>query len=84
MIITTIGILEILGTDDFNITKVGHERIRIHHSNPNYQMEMTDFRSGLRKEKPKKKVSCTFSPSSLPMDVRIELHKEGKVPIIQI
>jgi len=75
-----------LGTnnDDFKAEKIGQERIRIHHSNKNHQNEMEEFKNGLRKEKPKKKISCTFSPSLLPMDIRIKLHKEGKVPIIQI
>jgi hypothetical protein len=69
--------------DDFKVAKVGPERVRIHHSNPNYQKEMEQFRRGLRKEKPKKKISCTFSPSLLPIDIRIKLHKEGKIPIVQ-
>jgi hypothetical protein len=75
-----------LGTnkDDFKPVKIRPERIRIHHSNKNYQKEMEEFKNGSRKEKPKKKISCTFSPSLLPVDVRIKLHKEGKVPIIQI
>ncbi len=73
-----------LGTnnDDFKAVKVGQERIRIYHSNKNYQKEMEEVKNGSRKEKPKKKFSCTFSPSLLPMDVRIKLHKGGKVPII--
>jgi hypothetical protein len=73
-----------LGTnnDDFKAVKVGQERIRIYHSNKNYQNEMNEFKKKSRKERPKKKFSCTFSPSLLPMDVRIKLHKEGKVPII--
>jgi hypothetical protein len=71
-------------TDDFKAAKVGPERIRVHHSNKDYQKEMEEFKNGSRKEKPKKKISCTFSPALLPMDVRIKLHKEGKVPIIQI
>jgi len=69
--------------NDFKITKIRPERVRIHHSNPNYQKEIEQFRIGLRKEKPKKKISCTFSPSLLPIDVRIKLHKEGKIPIVQ-
>jgi hypothetical protein len=69
--------------NDFKITKIRPERVRIHHSNPNYQKEIEQFRRGLRKEKPKKKISCTFSPSLLPIDVRIKLHKEGKTPIVQ-
>jgi hypothetical protein len=75
-----------LGTnnDDFKAAKTGPERVRIHHSNKNYQKEAEEFKNGLRKEKPKKKISCTFSPSLLTMDVRIKLHKEGKVPIMQI
>lgn len=75
-----------LGTnnDDFKAVKVGQERIRIYHSNKNYQKEMEEFKDGSRNERPKKKFSCTFSPSLLPMDVRIKLHKEGKVPIIQV
>ena len=74
-----------LGTnnDNFKAAKIRPERVRIHHSNPNYQKEMGEFKNGLRKEKPKKKISCTFSPLKLPIDVRIKLHKEGKVPIIQ-
>jgi hypothetical protein len=74
-----------LGTnnDDFKAAKVGPERIRIHHSNKNYQKEMEEFKNGSRKKKPKKKISCTFSPALLPMNIRIKLHKEGKVPIIQ-
>lgn len=44
---------------------------------------MEEYNNGLREEKPKKKFSCTFSPSLLPMDIRIKLHKEGKVPIMQ-
>jgi hypothetical protein len=73
-----------LGThnDDFKAVKLGQERIRIYHSNRNYQKEMEEYKNGSRKEKPKKKFSCTFSPSELPMDIRIKLHKEGKVPII--
>lgn len=43
---------------------------------------MEEYNNGLREEKPKKKFSCTFSPSLLPMDIRIKLHKEGKVPIM--
>jgi hypothetical protein len=72
-----------LGTsnDDFKAVKVRQERIRIYHSNKNYQKEMDEFNNGLRK-KHKKKITCTFSPSLLPMDVRIKLHKEGKVPMI--
>jgi hypothetical protein len=70
--------------DDFKAKRIGPERVRIDHSNSSYQKEMEEFKNGLRKEKPKKKISCLFSPSLLPMDVRIKLHKEGKVPIIQI
>ena len=71
-----------VNNDHFKVSTVGPERIRIHHSNPNYQREKDEFNNGLRKEKPKRKKSCTFSPSLLPIDVRIKLHKELKVPII--
>ncbi|MGB0028190.1 MAG: hypothetical protein WBP64_15245, partial [Nitrososphaeraceae archaeon] len=52
-----------LGTnnDNFKAGKIGAERVRIHHSNPYYQKELKEFRNGLGKEKPKKKISCTFN-----------------------
>ena len=47
-----------LGTsnEDFKAVKVGQERIRIYHSNKNYQKEMEEFKNGLRKEKPEEKL----------------------------
>lgn len=65
--------------------KIGPERIRIRHINENYQKEMEEFNKNdsRKKEKPSKMFVCTFSPSKLPVDERVKLHKEGKVPIIQ-
>jgi len=68
--------------NDDRATKIGHERIRIHHSNPHYQKELEEYRKGLRKEKPQKKKSCgPFDPSTLPIEVRAKLHNENKVPL---
>jgi hypothetical protein len=62
--------------------RTGQERIRIHHSNPNYQKELEEYKKGLRSEKLRKKKSCgPFDPSILPIEVRAKLHNEKKVPL---
>ena len=42
-----------LGTnnEDFKAVKVGQERIRIYHSNKNYQTEMEEFKNRIKKGK---------------------------------
>jgi hypothetical protein len=56
------------------------KRIRIHHSNPNYQEEMEEFKKRLREEEqPRKKITCTFDPFLLPIVNREKLHQEGEV-----
>jgi hypothetical protein len=62
--------------DDFKAVKIGQERIRIHHSNKNFKKEMLEFKNGSRKEKPKKKISCTFNPFLLPITPRVLLNLE--------
>lgn len=73
-----------LKEDSFKASKLTGPRVRIYHSNSNYKKEMQDYNKKLIKKRPKKKISCTFNPSKLPIDVRVRLHKEGKVPIIEL
>jgi hypothetical protein len=71
------------------VVEVGLERIRAHHSNPNYKKEMEEFeklskwdKERLRgKKQPRKKTTCVFNPFLLPIDVREreKLHEQGKV-----
>jgi hypothetical protein len=68
---------------DNRVVEVGLERIRIHHSNPNYKKEMDEFEKWLREdregEEPRKKITCTFSPSLLPINIREKLYREGEL-----
>ena len=73
---------------DNGILEVGLERIRVHHSNPNYQKEMQEFEKlskmgqravKSRKKQPRKKTTCIFSPFELPVDKIEKLQAEGKV-----
>lgn len=69
--------------DSFKVSKFSLPRVRIHHSNPYYQRELKEYeKKGRNMTKPKKKVACTFDPSKLPLEVKIRLHNERKVPII--
>ena len=65
--------------DHLKAIRKGPERLRISHSNPNYQKEMEAFNEGSKKEKPRKKTVCYIDPHKLSLDIRVELHKQGKV-----
>jgi hypothetical protein len=65
--------------DDFKAIRKGPERLRIYHSNPNYQKEMDEYKGGLRPEEPRRKTVCYIDPRELSPAIRAKLHKEGKV-----
>jgi hypothetical protein len=64
---------------DNGIVEIGLERIRIHHSNPNYKKEIEGYEKQLSEDKeenqPRKKTTCIFNPFILPIDTREKLHK---------
>lgn len=64
------------------VTKVGKEMIRVRHPNPNYKLEMDEFRKGLRTKKPQRKTSsCYFDPWKQKPDVLAALVKKGKIDV---
>lgn len=65
--------------DDFKAIRKGPERLRIYHSNRNFQKEMEEYKQGSRHEKPKRKTVCYIDPRRLSLAIRVKLHKEGKV-----
>jgi hypothetical protein len=65
---------------DNGITIVGDQRIRIHHSNPNYKREMQQYSDHPLNQKPKRKWSCgPFQPHELPRWKVEEMRREGKL-----
>jgi hypothetical protein len=73
---------------DNGILEVGLERIKVNHSNPNYEKEMQEFdklskrdkeRLRIEEKKPRKNTTCVFNPFLLPIDIRQKLHEEGEV-----
>jgi hypothetical protein len=67
--------------DHLKAIRKGPERLRIYHSNPNYQKEMEAFKKDSKKEKPRKKTVCYINPQNLSPDIRVKLHKQGKVSL---
>ena len=62
------------------VPRVSKEIILVRHPNLNYKKEMSEFRKGLRKEKPKRKTSsCYFDPWKQLPEVLGALIKKGKI-----